>query len=254
MKVYTLGTSHGDSTMTRLNSCYVYEAGDKTTYCVDAGAPAEALIRRQGLKIRDISALFVTHLHDDHAGGLVGLMKQSMKYPDGRQKPIDLFLPESLAQYTLEAWMATLHLPIRADAIRFHVTGEGLCYEDGNVRVSAIRTRHLLRDGHPVSFAYVLHFKKENVKILHTGDLRADFSDFPAVALEEPFDLCLCEATHYRPESAAPILRRAKFSRLIFVHVWDEWADPAGEARFLSYFSGTQYPMQFAHDGDVFTL
>lgn len=254
MKVYTLGTSHGDSTPTRLNSCYVYEADDKTLYCVDCGAPAEALIRRQGLKVRDIRALFITHMHDDHAGGLTGLIKHSMKYPDGRTTPIDLFLPEPAAQIALEAWMDALHIPIRADAVCFHAVEEGLRYEDENVRVRAIRTRHLLRDGKPTSFAYVLEGKKEGIKILHTGDLRADFSDFPAEALEAPFDLCLCEATHYRPESAAPVLRRAKFSRLIFVHVWDEWADPAGEAQFLSHFSDARYPMQFAHDGDVFPV
>lgn len=254
MNIYTLGTSHGDSTQTRLNSCYVYQTDAGALYGVDAGAPAEALIRRKQLKLRDIRALFITHLHDDHAGGLTGLIKQIMKYPDGREAAMALYLPESIAQFTLEAWMSTLYLPVRPESVCFRVAREGACYEDDEVWVEAIRTRHVLRDGYPASFAYALYFKKEKVKILHTGDLCADFSDFPAVALEKEFDLCLCEATHYRPQSAAPILCKAKFARLIFVHVWDEWQDIAGETRFLSYFSQARYPMQFAHDGDVFTL
>ena len=83
MRIYTLGTSHGNSTHSRFNSSTAYETNG-VLYLVDAGAPVEALLRRKGLFCRDVRAVFVTHMHDDHAGGLSGLSKQVIKYPEGR--------------------------------------------------------------------------------------------------------------------------------------------------------------------------
>ena len=47
MKIITLGTSHGDSTVSRFNSSTLYET-DGVLYLVDASAPTEALIKRCG--------------------------------------------------------------------------------------------------------------------------------------------------------------------------------------------------------------
>ena len=79
MNIHTLGTGHGNSTLSRFNSSTLYETVDGRLYLIDAGAPVEALIRRKGFKLRNLRATFVTHMHDDHAGGLTGLMKQVIK-------------------------------------------------------------------------------------------------------------------------------------------------------------------------------
>ena len=104
--------------------------------------------------------------------------------------------------------------------------------------------------------------KKENKKILHSGDLWIDFSDFPKIALEEHFDLCLLEATHYKPAVAAEILKDAKFDRLIFVHVFDKWhirvydgwKTDNGEKDLLDYYKSLPYPVSVSNDGDEFLL
>lgn len=266
MKIYTLGTSHGDSTFCRFNSSTVYEIGDGTYYLVDAGAPCEALIRRKGLERNKLRAAFITHMHDDHAGGISGLIKQLIKYGKNRENLFSLYLPEETAIEPLKNWIKALHEDADFEKIEYNSVCDGEIYSDENLNVTAIRTAHLRTkgrlDGDPCSFAYVLHFKKENIKILHTGDLKADFSDFPKIAHTTDFDLCICEATHYRPETALELLKNSKFKRLIFNHVGDEWHnriddnknEVKGEENLLKHCKYLPYSVNIAHDGDEFEI
>ena len=266
MKIITLGTSHGDSTLTRFNSSTLYETDDGSLYLVDAGAPCEALIRRKGLQITDLRATFITHMHDDHVGGVPGLLKQVIKHDRGRTGGMTLYLPEERAIGALQTWMSALHEVDRKSWIEYRAVTDGEIYSDENLTVSAIRTCHLRSisrtEGTPCSFAYVLEFRKEQKRILHTGDLWGDFSDFPQIAQEQYFDLCLCEATHYDPRTAVGIMQHARFGRLIFIHVGDRWqirVGPAwnvenGEEELLSLCKELPYPVQIAHDGDEYLL
>lgn len=264
MKIITLGTSHGDATYCRFNSSTVYRTDGGALYMVDCGAPAEALLRRKALAVRDVRAIFVTHMHEDHAGGICAMLKHTLKYPGDHMRPMQVFLPEARAVEPLRLWMDALHIDVRSPLLRFGVTQEGTVWEDENVAVRAIRTAHLTDGvGNPVSFAYVLHFKAERRTILHTGDLRADFSDFPEAARTEAFDVCLCEATHYSPASALGTLAQARIGQLIFTHISDRWhnypqsADVwrTGEQALLDTVRGAlPYPVAIAHDGDEFWL
>ncbi len=266
MTIYTLGSGHGDSTFSRFNSSTVYETESGTLYFVDAGAPAEALLRRKGLHIKNVRACFITHMHDDHAGGLSGLIKQILKYSKEREFPFVLSLPEEGAIEALKNWMFALHETADSNCLDYRFVDDGEIYEDDELTVTAIRTRHLRTlgrtKGDPCSFAYMLHFKKENKTVLHTGDLTNDFSDFPRICAERYFDVCLCEATHYAPCDAIGPFKKANFGKLIFTHISDKWhtrigigweADN-GEKRLLSEFKELAYPCQIAHDGDEFVL
>lgn len=265
MRIHTLGTSHGNSTFSRFNSSTAYETESGKIYLVDAGEPCEALMRRKGLSIASLEAVFITHMHEDHVGGVTGVIKQARKYAAKRQKPLAVYLPEKEAIEPLISWMYQMHEYVGEKAEYFAVT-DGVFFEDEELKVTAIRTCHLRKGGvkgaEPVSFAYVLHFKKENIRVLHSGDLAPDFSDFPKIAENERFDVCVCEATHYKPETAMPILKKANFGRLIFNHVSDlwhlrifaAWEFENGEKELLRECSELPYPVSIAHDGDEFLI
>ena len=255
MKIYTLGTSHGDSTMTRFNTSTAYQAQSGAVYLVDCGAPCEALLRRKGLRVQDVRAVFLTHLHIDHTAGLISLTKQCTKYPGDRVVPMQVHLPEEEAIPALKNWLRALHEDPDHRLLHFTASHVGPLYEDDSIAVSAIRTRHLVNSaGEPSSFAYVLHFKQENLTVLHTGDLRGDFADYPQEAQTQHFDVCLCEATHYPPESAQPVLKTAQLDHLIFIHIADRWHLPGGEDALLNCFADMPYPVRVAHDGDEFVF
>ncbi|MFQ5810020.1 MAG: MBL fold metallo-hydrolase, partial [Armatimonadota bacterium] len=219
MLITTLGTSHGNHTYCRFHSSTLFEIGDRS-YLLDAGDPAAALMIRAGKDFDRLKAIFITHMHEDHVSGLPGMIKALLTYPqDG--KHTDVFLSEASAEAGLDAWLTAQHLPWPSDAVTVHTTGPGDVFDDGVLHVAAEPTQHMEHPDFPISFAYIL--RAEGKRVVYTGDLSADFSDFPRAAQDEPCDVCICEVTHYDPRAALPTLAGSPIGRLILTHVHDPW-------------------------------
>lgn len=255
MHITTLGTSHGDSTYCRFNSSTLFESNG-ALYLVDCGAPCDALLCRKGQDASKIRAVFCTHMHNDHVGGLTELIKTLIKYPKPDQHTT-IFLTEAGAKEALLAWLGAMHIKVRDDLIEFKLTEEGDIYLDENITVNAYPTDHIPTSPlKPCTFAYIIADGANGggaKRLLHTGDLWVDFHDYPKILLEEHFDLLLCEATHYKQETAAPLFAKSKIDRLIFIHIGNQWHGD-GEAKLLEYCEGLPYPVAVAHDGDEFEL
>lgn len=266
MRIHTLGTSHGDSTFNRFNTSTLYETKNGTLYLIDAGEPVEALIRRKGLNIADVRATFISHMHQDHMGGLPGVFKNVVKYASRRNQKFTLFLPEERGTEPFKSFISSMRINAEHECLEYKTVFDGEIYEDENIVVTAIRTKHLHTlsdfDGEPCSFAFVLHFKDENIDVLHTGDLNASLEDYPEIAYEKEFDVCVCEATHYKPEVGAEKFKKSKFKKLILNHVFEAWHIRVGiawnvengERDLLEYYKDVPYPVFIAHDGDEYFI
>lgn len=252
MKITTLGTSHGNHTYCRFNSSTLIEVGG-STYLIDSGVPVDALLTRRGTDFNSIRGIFITHMHGDHAAGLPNMIKYIEKFARGRRQiPAEIFLPEEEAIEPLGAWCRALHLACPSPLFTLNTTRSGFVYEDEHISVTAHRTKHLAMSGIDCpSFAYQV--KCESKNILFTGDLDNQFSDLPEIALKENFDLIFCEATHYPPEKAVPVLMQAKTKALVFYHIHDPWHGE-GEKVLLDHYKNLPYPVSVAHDLDEFTL
>lgn len=248
MRITTLGTSHGDHTYCRFNSSTLFEIGERS-YLLDCGEPVNGLMTRAGKPFGQLQAVFVTHMHEDHVGGLPDLIKALVKRPRP-EGHTTVFLPEAGAIDGLDGWLRAMHVSWPSPVVQFGVAAAGPVYSDEVLRVTAVPTEHMAPLGAP-SFGYVLEV--EGKRIVTTGDLRGDFADFPDIIRSQPCDLCICEITHYKPEVALPILLECPIKRLIFNHVHDPWHGE-GEERLREIVASLPYPVEIAHDGDEFTL
>lgn len=248
MVITTLGTSHGYNTEGNFYTSTHVETENGNAYLIDAGCQADTHMIHAGKDAGKVKAIFITHPHNDHMGGIVSIMKD-IERMSGRKQKYTVYLPEDLAA-AIRAWAAAIHVEIpNASFVFYH---EGVIYDDGEVRVEAIQNQHYKVNGEYVSYSFVM--EAEGKRVLFSGDVSCDFHDFPKIVLEKDFDLCVSESTHYKPWDAASLFEKAKIKRMIFNHIWDEWRGEDGEKEFLDYLKDVPYPMEFARDGESYTI
>ena len=248
-RIVTLGTSHGDPTYSRFNSSTLLQVNGKS-YLIDAGAPVNALMIRKKYRLQEIRAVFITHMHDDHVGGLPGLIKSLAKYPvDGQHT--DFFMPSQKAIDGLLGWVRVQHRTWREGLMDFRVIAPEMIFEDENIRVTALRTHHLI-DEEPAepTYGYQIDFN-DGFRIVYTGDLRVDFSDFPQIIIDEPSDICVCESTHFDLKRDIKVLQKCPIKKIIFNHVASFYHGEK-EQDLINLGNMLSYPAFVAHDGDVF--
>lgn len=251
MKLTTLGTSHGDPTEKRFNSCNTLEVGENM-YIIDSGVPVNSLfIRKFTNDFSCLRAVFITHMHDDHIGGLPSLIKSVIKYPKEGQHTI-VFLPEDV-EAPLKGWLKAMHLENFDNLITFKVTKEGFIYENDELKVYAVGTQHIPSENGNITFAY--RFEAEGKSLFYTGDLAYGFTDFPEEHLmEKGADLCVCECTHFNPVLVAKATEKLPIKRIVFNHVSNGIATEEGEKEFLGLFENHKFPYSVAKDGDEFEI
>lgn len=247
MRITTLGTSHGEATHFRYNTSTAVEA-DGRIYIVDAGEPVTASLRRAGLRQEDIAAVFISHMHADHATGLPRLTERIIDY-GGEEQRAAVYLPEAAVVAPLTDWLLALRTHWPSPRVELRLIEPGVFYKDDSLRVEALPTRHLAPlEGGPGSYSFAL--ESGGKRVLFTADLSADLSDFPRT----PCDLCLCEMAHFTPDQAVPVLRDAPIGRLVLTHLVEQWEGEDGERALLDAMAGLPYPVSIAHDGDCFDV
>ena len=240
-----LGTSHGDPTLTRFCSSTLYQLGE-TLFLIDAGEPVTGLLVRQEIKPCQLDAVFMTHMHVDHIGGLPALVHYIMKYPDPERKT-ELLFPEEEGMIHFRNWMDAMKAYIRPEQVFYTALNPDFCWQCKGVKVSCIPTEHIKSINAP-SYAYMI--ETEDCRILHTGDLAGDFHDFPKIDPEKPVDICICEATHIHNRLGQFIedIKDQPIKKLVFNHIGPLWTD--GKEKALEDAAAVlPFPVVVARDG-----
>ena len=139
MDLQFLGTSSGVPTKARnVSATAVIEASGTGWYLVDCGEGTQHQLLHSPLSLRELRAIFITHVHGDHCFGLPGLLASAGM--SGRKEPLLLVMPAAL-----QAWVRQ-SLAVSESYLAFELrctdleTFAGMAFD--NVRISALALSH----------------------------------------------------------------------------------------------------------------
>ncbi len=209
MKITFVGTSHGVPEHDRFCTAMFLEVGD-SCYIIDAGAPVSSMLKRYGIPYESVKGVFITHLHGDHFDGLFEFADQlGWRYLNCHPR---ILLPEEKGVALLSGFLKTMSTTKRELDILSYTEGE--IYKDENIRVTAIPTDH----SNLVSFAFKI--EAEGKKILFTGDMHAELTEFSALFENESYELVVFEGAHTRLLEKVQRLASVNTSKMIINHIY----------------------------------
>lgn len=249
MKITFAGTSHGVPAAERFCSCTMIESNG-TIYFIDAGAPMVETVLRAGKQVSDIRAFFSTHIHGDHTCGIYHLADLvDWYYTD---HAMDFYFSD---EHFIPALCGMIkagnpRAKLSPERLRFHVIDPDVAYEDENIRVDFIPTKHMPEPYH--SFAMLVTEKSSGKRALFSGDLshKLAHADVPRIVSEEELDLFVCEMAHFDVEHVYPYLETCKAKTVCFQHVFPLVKYDRIKAAAPDF----PFPILTPNDGDVIEL
>ena len=252
MDIYILGSCSGtEPQIARHHTSWALKINDRL-YWFDAGENCSYTAHTNGLDIVKSAAVFLSHPHLDHVGGLPNLFWSIGKVRSCRGEPWQFELPVYTASVeqvqSVFALLSETEFPCTSPVIRLQ---EGAVFT-GDITVEARGNNHLpySKENLPRSFSF--RITAEGKSIVYSGD---------ATSIKEledwimDCDLLLMENGHHKPVEVCKYIAgiNANIRHLLFVHHGRTMlADPAGvveECRKL-----VRFPVDAAEDAMHITL
>jgi ribonuclease Z len=236
MKVTLLGTAGPEYFPDRLGIATLVEANGELLL-FDVGRGANQRLYQSRINPKDISKIFLTHLHNDHFEGLPDLWMTPW-FLLGRDHGFELWGPEGTEEivqgmramfgHDLKARVNQFN-PIATLAIATHIVRDGVVFDKNGVKVTAFPVEHA--DGNP-AFGYRIDSNGRSVVLSGDTTLNenvikhgsgADLIVHNVIAFSDRLSQLpemkgvLAKLT--TPEQAAEVFKRAKPRLAVYSHI-----------------------------------
>ena len=168
---------------TGFSDCALILDGD-TTWVIDAGEQGHELVAYLKSESRDLDFLLLTHLHQDHAGGLAQLLDSGIHIGQ-------IYLPQgAITEDSLDACQALIQRAQQA-GIPVTMLARGDSLAQGRVKAEVLwPLAEGLYPGLPPNWgSLVLYWELEGLSLLTTGDLGSAYAPYvyrPAQVMKLP--------------------------------------------------------------------
>lgn len=215
-----LGSGDAFNSEGRGNACYLLRDA-LGAVCIDFGPTGLMQLKAQGIDPNDIEAIFFTHLHGDHFGGM-HLFIIDAEYSSRRQRPLVICGPRGI-QAHLERWCELAFgraSPTRLFEQRFIEFEPGETREVLGRAVTAFPVAHMQASDRPLGYRFDL----PEARIALSGDTA--WTD-ALIELARGTDLFVCDCTeasghspqHLTWEALAPKVGQLQTRHLLLSHL-----------------------------------
>ena len=236
----------------RHHSAVVFEIGG-LYYWFDAGENCSHAAYTSGLDVTRVRAVWISHMHIDHIGGLANLfftiakVEKMQKLTHVNGNSYDVFAPDLQKLQAVKAVSGVSSAPRNGVGFSEHEVRDGVLFEDENARVTALHNTHLKETGENGFHSYSYLIEAEGRRIVYSGDVGAPAELDPFVT--EGCDLLIMETGHHKVADVLRYAEKRSVSRLLFTHHGREiLRDPAAAEQMIAEMG---INARICNDGDV---
>ena len=220
-----LGTCSGTEPEKNLHHNSFVMQVNGVNYWFDAGENCAHYAHLSGIDVLNTKALFVSHTHIDHIGGMANLFHTMFKMIVRYNKrfineKLKVFIPsedilecvKKLAFNNRSIWTPEYAFSF----VEYNPMQDGVIFEDENVKITIVHNAHLYEDGSEGwhSFSYLI--EAEGKKIVFSGDV--GYPEELDPLLDGGCDAYIMETGHHTPEKVLRYAKEKGAKKLFFTH------------------------------------
>lgn len=191
-------------------------------YWFDAGEGCSYTASMMGVDLLKVKAIFISHAHMDHVGGLGNLLWNIRKNSIVRKllptsECVNLFVPNRKSWEGIYTILKETEGNFKLDyRLKVNDIKDGILYKDENIEVESYHNFHIMDEMPWLSYSFKI--SAEGKVVVYSGDVH-DYHDLDYL-LKDGCDILIIETGHFNSKDVVNYVKTSGFSinEVYFIH------------------------------------